>query len=155
MPDRIIPTVLAPVLGRAALVAGLVFVALAFAGGAHEGYVVRLEDGPVEGYTLTLLDDIHDGSGTVLLFLELDGAPAPADTRVSLLLRPLGGEPFDLTRAEYQGAFYYLERERAMFLAVPLLLKQADVYLLEVFISGAGGQGAIEVEVLPAPQPEF
>lgn len=122
---------------------------------AHEGYVTRLEDAPVEGYSLTLLDDIHGGSGTILLFLELDGAPAPPDTRVSLLMRPIGGDPFELARADYQGALYYLDRERAMFLAAPLILVAADVYLLEVFISGAGGQGSVEVEVLPAPQPEL
>ena len=138
------------------LLLGVAVAALAsFAVYAHEGYVTRLEDEPVEGYSLTLLDDIHGGSGTILLFLELDGAPAPADTRVSLLLRPLGGDPFELARAEYQGALYYLDRERAMFLAVPLILEQADVYLLEVFVSGAGGQGSIEVQVLPAPQTEL
>ena len=107
------------------------------------------------GLPLTLLDDIHNGSGIVLIFLELDGAPAPADTQVSVLLRPLGGDPFDLARADYAGELYYLDRERAMFLASPLILEQADVYLLEVYVSGAGGQGAVEVEVYPVDQSEF
>jgi hypothetical protein len=139
---------------RRRTLAVLILVVMALAMG-HEGYVTRLEDEPVEDYRLTLLDDLHNGSGIVLIFLEYDGAPAPADTQVSVLLRPLGGDPFDIARADYSGDLYYLERERAMFLASPIILQQADVYLLEVFISGAGGQGAIEVEVLPAQQDEL
>ena len=139
---------------RRRTLAVLILIVTALATG-HEGYVTRLQDEPVEDYRLTLLDDIHNGSGIVLIFLEYDGAPAPADTQVSVLLRPLGGEPFDIARADYSGDLYYLDRERAMFLASPLILQQADVYLLEVFISGAGGQGVVEVQVLPAQQDEL
>ncbi len=42
-----------------------------------------------------------------------------ADTRVGLLLRPLGGEPFEQARAEYRGPTAYLGRERALFIAFP------------------------------------
>ena len=122
---------------------------------AHEGFVTRLEDEPIGGYTVTVLNDIHGGSGTVLLFLEVAGAAAPEGTEVSVRLRPLGGEPFGLEAAEYRGAVSYLERQRAMFFAFPTLFEQADSYLMEVLVTGAGGEIAFEVEVTPAPLAEL
>ena len=118
---------------------------------AGEGFMTRLEDVELDGYTITLLDDLHTGSGTVMVFLEVDGAPAPEGTRVSLMLRPLGGEPFELTRADYRGPMFYLERQRALYFAFPAIPEPADIYLLQLFISGPGGQTEISLEATLAP----
>ena len=113
----------------------------------HEGFQVRLQDADVDGYTLTVLDDIHEnGSGVVVLFVEIDGAPAPKDTKVSVKLQPLGGDAFDLIRAEYRGSPFYLERQRAMYIALPLLLVKADAYHLQVFLSGEAGQTEVSLD---------
>ncbi|UCH24673.1 MAG: hypothetical protein JSV66_12060 [Trueperaceae bacterium] len=122
--------------------------------GCAAGFVTRLEDEPVEGYVLTLLDDIHTGAGSVILFVEVDGAPAPEDTTVTVHIRALGSERFDAARAEPQGEVFYLERKRAMYMAFPAVSEKAEVYELQVFLSGKGGQADIVLEVPASPPNE-
>ena len=138
---------------RIALAVGLVLSLLTPSGAyAHEGFQVRLEDADVDGYTLTVLDDIHQsGSGVIVLFVEIDGEPAPEDTTVSVMLQPLGQDSFDLTRAEYSGSTFYLERQRAMYIAVPLIFEVADHYQMQVFLSGVAGQTEIMLEISALP----
>ena len=123
----------------------LVFSLFAF---GHEGFQVRLQDADVDGYTVTVLDDIHEnGSGLVGVFVEIDGSPAPKDTAVSVKLKPFGGEAFDFIRADYRGSPFYLERQRAMYMALPLILVQADTYQLQVYLSGKAGQTEISLDL--------
>lgn len=120
-----------------------------------DNFQVRLDDIHVDGYTLTVLDDIHEGgSGLIILFVEVDDKPAPGDTSVSVLLRPLGKESFDLARAEYRGPAFYLERQRAMYIALPILFVQSDSYQMRIFLSGIAGQTefTIEFSTLPTAQ---
>ena len=132
------------------LLIGLALLSLPWA--FSHNFQVRLDDIHVDGYILTVLDDIHEGgSGLVILFVEVDGKPAPGDTLVSVMLRPLGKESFDLTRAEYRGPAFYLERRRAMYIALPILFVQSDSYQMRIFLSGIAGQTEFTVEFSTLP----